>query len=315
MKPLDELIEYLHVVAPLMRPNHKFTSLMQLFRATRAQDDKARRVLGRMSEAYGVDSLLELKGRRFTLTEIGKEVYLAAEHLVAIGMPKPDAMNEVVTVEVAPEIDPLFLAQPLTRFFEEWAGLVAVKIHPLDAEGVRTNISSGLTSFGVGLAEADGSSGCALLPSPAVWTAVVPHDHPLGAEKSVTAGQLATYRVFVPAMFAERLSPHLAAVGTTNQVVVPTAEAVRVSAVCNLGVGLDLDFGATGLSVSPVRVPVLDLPPVPFGLYLPRKPECLSEAALYLLDLLKAQGRRDSAPRPTSASDTATQPESEPLSV
>ena len=80
-------------------------------------------------------------------------------------------------------------------------------------------------------------------------------------------------------------------------------------------IGLDLDFGATDLGVSPVRVPVLDLPPVPFGLYLPRKPECLSEAALYLLDLLKAQGRRDNAARPPSASDTAAQPESEPISV
>jgi hypothetical protein len=204
---------------------------------------------------------------------------------------------------------------PLARFFEEWAGLVAVKLLPLDLDGIRTNVSSGITSFGLGFAEADGSSGCSLLPQPATWNAIVHPEHPLADEQGVSRDQLATCRVFVPAEFAEKLSHDLTLAGTTSLVILPTPEAVRAAARCNLGVGLDLDFGARATPDSFVRVPVAGLQPLRLGLYLPRKPECLSEAARYLLDLLKSP-RRDFDPRPLAeASLLATEPESEPLSA
>ena len=313
MRPLEELTQYIALVRPLLKPNHAVTSLGQLSRWARIQDDKARRVLARMSEACGGDSLVELKGRKYALTTVGKEVFLAGERLIAVGQQNPEVLSEVVTVEVATEIDPLFLADPLARFFEEWAGLVAVKLLPLDPDGVRTSVAAGITSFGLGFAEADGSSGCPLLPEPVVWSAVVHTDHPLAELHEVTPDQLATCRVFVPAEFAEQLAHDLALAGT-SLVIVPTAEAVRTAARRSLGVGLDLDFGA-GTPDSVVRVPVAGLQPLRLGLYLPRKPECLSEAARWLLDLLKSPRRRNTDPRPAAPIETAAEPESEPLSV
>lgn len=314
MQPLDEITQYLALVPPLLKPNCAVTSLAQLSRRARIQEDKARRVLARLSEAYGGDPLVALRGRQYALTAVGKELFLAGERLIAVGRQNAEALREVVTVEVAAELDPLFFARPLAHFFEEWAGLVEVKLLPLDPDGVRTNVSSGITSFGLGFVAADGSSGGPLLPDPAVWGAAVHPDHPLAERHEVTPDQLATSRVFVPAEFADKLTHDLSLAGATRLVVVPTAEAVRTAARCNLGVGLDLDFGV-GRPDSVVRVPVAGMPPVRLGLYLPRKPECLSEAARFLLDLLKSPGRRDPDTGPPAPIETAVEPESRSLCV
>lgn len=315
MRPLDEITQFIALVRPLLKPNHAVTSIGQLSRWARIQDDKSRRLIARMSESCSGDALVELKGRKYALTAVGKELVLAGERLIAVGQQNPESLSEVVTVEVAPEIDPLYIADALGRFLDEWAGLITVKLLPLDTEGVRTNVASGITSFGLGFADADGSSGCPLLPEPAVWSAVVHPDHPLAEGHEMTRDQLATNRVFVPAEFADKLSHDLALAGTTNLIIVPTAEAVRTAARCNLGVGLDLDFGA-GNPDSVVRVPVAGLQPLRLGLYLPRKPENLTEAARFLLDLLKSPPRRNTDSRPLAeAIETATEPESEPLSA
>lgn len=316
MRPLDEISQFIELVRPLMKPNHTVTSLGQLSRWARLQDDKARRVLARMSEACGGDSLVELRGRKYALTSVGKELVLAGERLIAVGQQDSGAFGEVVTVEVAPEIDPLFLADPLGRFLDEWAGLAAVKLLPLDTEGVRTNVASGITSFGLGFAEADGSSGCALLERPVPWVVVVHPEHPLAERQTVSPDQLASHRVFAPAEFAERVSQSLARTGSASLVVLPTSDAVRVAARRNLGVGLDLDFGVVDDSDPFVRIPLAELPPLRLGLFLPRKAEALSEAAKFLLDLLKAPrpfGRKLQAV--TEGGEPRIETESETLSV
>lgn len=287
MRPLEEVSQFVALVRPLLRAGHAVTSVGQLSRWARIDDARARRTITRMSEAFRGDPLVELKGRRLCLTSCGREVVLAGERLLSVGQ-QPDAeiAGEVVTVEVAAVIDPAALLPALGTFLVEWAGLVTLRLQPLDTETLRGNLASGVTAFGVGFAEEDGSSGATLLERPLAWTLLVRPDHPRAAIGNCTVSDIVDCgRLFVPAGGTDSLATVMCDAGS-NVVVLPTALAVRTAVSAGLGLGLDLDFGAdTGESF--LRVPLGDLSPLRLGLYLPRRPEQMTEAAKALHDAIR----------------------------
>ncbi len=314
MRPLEELGQFVDLMRPLTRPNHSITSLGQLSRFARIQDDKARRVISRMAEACGGDPLVELKGRKYTLTATGRELVSAGERLIAVGR-QQDAthLSETLTVEISPEITPQFLTEPLDRFLEEWSGLITVRILPLDHE-LRTNLCA-YTAFGVGIVEADGSSGAALLERPIPWTVLVPGEHPLADQPTpIPAAELTNSgRVFVPAEFAETLAAGL--VGGSSVIIVPTGEAVRAAVAGRLGNGLDPDFGCAGEPEPFFRLPTMGFKPLRIGIFLPRKPESMSEAAKCLLSLIRSPRKTTVTAQTTSAAGDEQPVDAEPLTA
>jgi DNA-binding transcriptional LysR family regulator len=314
MRALEELALFVALVKPLTKANHSCTSLNQLARWTRIQDDKARRTVTRLAEAVG-DPLLEVRGRRYCLTTAGQELLTCGEKLLAVGRNGGGQVpGESLAVEVAPGIDPGVLAGPLHDFFEEWAGLVTVKIVPLDAEGLKQNLATGVTAFGLDLVAEDGAGGAVLLEQPARWTLLVPAAHSLvRVGEPITDKHLAQgERVFIPAVLADCAEGCLSRLNLASTVVVPSPDAVRAFVGAELGLGLELDFATTDLPDPLVRLRLAGAEPVYLGLVLPKKAEALTEAAKSLADLIRQSRKLRSRP---ATGESPVDPEGDPEAV
>lgn len=316
MRALEELGMFVELVKPLTKPTHSCTSLNQLARWGRIQEDKARRTISRMAEAVG-DPLLEVRGRRYCLTAVGQELRSCGERLLAVGRAGGEAaVGEALTVEVSPGIDADVLTDPLRNFFREWAGLVAVKLVPLDPEGIKQNLATGVTAFALAFVSEDGDSGTLHLEQPARWSLLVPASHPLAdRDGPVTDVHLnPAEQVFVPATLADHADACLRSLRHPNPVVVPSAESVRALVAAGLGVGADLDFGVHNDPEPFVRLSLASVAPVHLGLVLPRKVQALPEVAKALIDLIKESRKARSH---LTTGEPSVEPEShlEPVGV
>jgi len=289
MGPFEELETFCQLVRPLTRANSAYLSLNQLIRLTRVQDDKARRVLARLADAVG-RPLVELRARRYVLTDAGRSLLERGEALLAVGQANgAEETVETVTVAVAARFDSGILVEPLREFFREWAGLVTVKVVLLDLDNIQHNRPSEF-AFGLDWVTESPAAGIEPVDVPLGWSLLVPEAHRLAS----LAGQASVEdlgpddRVFLAAGPGEALAATvLQGSLPANRVIVPFPEAVRRFVAAGLGLGLDIAVGRPVSDEPFLRLPLSGIEPARIGVHLPRKSE-LSEPAQALLALIRA---------------------------
>jgi DNA-binding transcriptional LysR family regulator len=292
----DVILDYLEVfhkvAALLLRPN-TLTSLNQLAKRLRLPDDQVTRAMARLTARFQCELVVK-HNRRLVLTEHGERIARIADQLFTAATTDCEA-PEVLAFDVEPALAETVLPPALTDFLSAWGGLVAVRIGRPDSDPavLRERLANGTVSFGLGFSDGETSASTEILAPSFPWVGLLPSTHPLGgAENGLPPELLAKAdRVFVPG--DERslavLSDVLHAIPSVRRIECESASAVRAMVAAGLGIGLDLDLGQISAAQPDGlrRVSLQGVRPEQIALFLPRKADTLSEAALSLVSAIK----------------------------
>jgi len=184
----------------------KIMSWLQLGKLARTGDDKAKRVIQRLSSQLGVQLVTAGENRVLTVTEAGREFYELLTRLSSLADQESPA--EKVTVLADPLVVQILLPEPLSAYFALWGSAASVTLPAVNGvESLRKEILEGRGDFAISFAESDESVSADEALGPKLpWVLLVPKkDHRFsGHHGPVSAEQLrGTDRVFLPGMAAK----------------------------------------------------------------------------------------------------------------
>jgi hypothetical protein len=261
---------FLKLVAVLLV--RKVMSWLELARKARVGDDKAKRVVERLSSQFGMPLIVSGENRCLKLTAGGKELAQFLTRMNSLADEESPAAK--LTVLADPLVAQILLpAGTLTEFFSLWGSSASVSLPATDGlDSARKEIMEGRGDFALCFAEpgetVSESEAVASLP----WVLLVPKNHRLfGHRGAVSGGQLQdTDRVFLPGVAAgnEGLEAFLAPIPPSGRV---QCESVLAMVDAGwLGIIPDL-YGHLHQSNGFSKLVIENVAPVQIRLVLPRK--------------------------------------------
>jgi DNA-binding transcriptional LysR family regulator len=266
----------------LSRPRHAFVSWHGLGKRLRVGDDKPRRAVCRLEAAFG-GPLVDGQTGRLALTPAGRRVYDQVRRLLTLSASLVDAdSTEPLTVEMDPGVAGWIVPAILPAFLAAFAEKVQLRISPLDMR-VGANVTTGITSFGLGIECADAFPSESLNTG-AAWHLLVPPSHRFLELDPGEMPQLGTVdRMIliegVPVNESDEIIQH-----APERIWCPDFITVQKLVASGLGIGIVPEF-LLDRNVHSIRLAAMPL--VRLGLYLPRDVEALSDPARILLQAIR----------------------------
>jgi DNA-binding transcriptional LysR family regulator len=285
----DSLTIFVEAATPLVRPNHGFSSITQLSRRARANDDKLRRTLTRLSDELN-DPLIGLNGRRLALTEIGRQLLDRATQLLALAKRRAEENPvEVLKVATGDGIDSALLADVVSAWMNEWQGLGTIQFRSLPPDLLLEQIAAGLIDLGIGWAHAFPTEPDERIEPAFPLMLLVPRGHALSESLGAVDGsELAeTERVFLsPAADAASVD-FLGNLPPVSRVAVDTSETLK-SLVERGGLGLDFTTPTASEEEAFVRRPVVGVEPATLGVFFaPGRVDARPEPVKFFVDAVR----------------------------
>jgi len=289
---LDALTLFAFLGEPLTRANHGYSSMSQLYRRRRIDDDLGRRALAHLEKRFH-GPLIAVENHRVTLTTAGRRAWELACQVRDLEENAEDAA-ETLSVEIAPCLGEALLPLVLPGYLAAFGGLLRLRICNLDAASVKQNIARRQTDFGMGFVEdGEARSGLEVLEARIPWVALIHPGHKLHEGVGPVAGSdlRPGDRVFIPreALALPGLCQWLKGVESAYRVECDSPNLIRRLAARGFGLGVTLDLGLGDISDGLAVRPIAGVEEQRLCFYLPRRAADLSEAASALLDAIRGQ--------------------------
>jgi DNA-binding transcriptional LysR family regulator len=289
---LHAIVLFAFLGEPLTRANHGYSSMSQLCRRLRVDEDLCRRAVAHLEERFHGPQIA-VENHRLTLTTLGRRVWMLACQVRDLEENSEDAA-ETLSVEIAPCLGEALLPLVLPGFLAAFGGLLRLRICNLDAASVKQNIARRQTDFGMGFVEdGEARSGVEVLGARIPWVVLIPPGHKLQNGVGPVAGTdlRPDDRVYIPceALTLPGLCQWLKGVESAYRVECDSPNLIRRLAARGLGLGVTLDLGLGDISDGLAGRPIAGVEEQRLCFYLPRRADDLSEAASALLEAIRRQ--------------------------
>lgn len=286
----DAIVLFAIVFEPLTRPNHGITSVSQLCRKKRIDEDLVRRYAAKLEKKYSAP-LFEVRNHRLELTALGQRVLLEVALKDLALVESGEEAIETLTVECAPYLAEALFPKILPAFMQDFGGPIALRIFNLEAAAVQQNIATHKTDFGIAILEDGAGSGVEALDANIAALLAIPSGHRLQDHVGpVAASDLQLDdRVFIPgeALTLPDLGEWLKSVKSANRVECDSLNLFRRCVGAGLGLGVILGFGGECQSDGVTIRPISGVKEQRLCFHVPRRSADLSEPARALMDEIR----------------------------